>query len=797
MKKPYVPPLVHWWDWTAVLLLFLLLQTLTMRLTITEWTPSLDMIRGSAWMGMVIGLALGYSTFSRRRARWLSFFYMAFLLPLQWTTIIEGPVMLEEKLLSVGGRLLVSLSDFFSRKPVEDPLFFLAIMTVAFWVLSASAGYQLTKHQNFLAAILPSMIGMLVIQNYDNAPKRVLVIALFVLLALFLLGRLNILREQRRWKDKRVFLSPENSADLMGGMAIAAALLIFSAWTIPPTLTRIDTLRQTWKQITQPWTSMTNRLENAVSALESHTGSAPSAEFYGAQLELGQEFSLSEAVMFTVQAPDLPTSIQPPRYYWRGRVYDNFTNNLWSATGTSHGNFSPDSPLINAADEGTGANFIFKIGQQSVALLYAPARAIWVSRPGSTISAQEGEIVEVLSWNAAPTLLPGETYQVKAALNNPNIEELQAAGTEYPGWVVEKYLQLPNDLSPQIRDLAQQITENAETPYDKARAITSYLRANIEYAPTVPEPPSDTDPLEWVLFKHKQAFCVYYASLEIVMLRSLGIPARMAVGFAEGEPTTTRLSPSEGEPTITRSSPRDPDQIVASYTVRKLDAHAWPEVYFPGIGWVEFEPTGNQDPLDRPRAQRDDASSGPTTSQNVFPDLESDILVEENLPEEDSLKTSATPFSPFVYIIPISLGILALVIFLNRRYALPKRLPALVRSAIERGGVETPNWVLNWERWVKLTPIEKAFDTINFALWQVKQPLPLHATPSERADKLAGLLPEIAPSVKILLDEHQTSLYTSRIANVRKARRAALVIRYQAILARIRHFWTGKYSLRI
>ena len=179
-------------------------------------------------------------------------------------------------------------------------------------------------------------------------------------------------------------------------------------------------------------------------------------------------------------------------------------------------------------------------------------------------------------------------------MSNPNITQLREAGTDYPAWVTERYLQLPEDFSPRIRDLATEITAEAETPYDKAGAITRYLRDNIEYAETIPAAPRNADVLEWVLFENKQGYCVYYATAQILMLRSLGIPARMAVGFAQGEGIAggDNLAPEE-------------ELAPGTFTVRKKNAHAWPEVYFPGIGWVEFEPTGNQDPLTRPVAPDD------------------------------------------------------------------------------------------------------------------------------------------------------------------------------------------------
>ena len=131
---------------------------------------------------------------------------------------------------------------------------------------------------------------------------------------------------------------------------------------------------------------------------------------------------------------------------------------------------------------------------------------------------------------------------MNSVLSNPNIEQLREAGTEYPAWVTETYLQLPADFSPRIRELAEEITAEAETPYDKAGAITRYLRENIEYAATINARPRNTDTLEWILFEHKQGYCVYYATSEILMLRSLGIPARMAVGFAQGEGFTAETT---------------------------------------------------------------------------------------------------------------------------------------------------------------------------------------------------------------------------------------------------------------
>jgi hypothetical protein len=181
MKKSHAQP--YWWDWPAITLLFVLIYTLASRLFITDWTPYLDFTQASAIMGIIIGLALGYSQFKPRTARWISFGYMVMMLPVIWIRVIDEQVELDERLLSIGGRLVFSFGEFFARRPVEDPLFFISIMSVAFWVISASAGFHLTRHQNFLAVVLPSAIGLLVIQNYDNLfSGRLWFLAFFIFL---------------------------------------------------------------------------------------------------------------------------------------------------------------------------------------------------------------------------------------------------------------------------------------------------------------------------------------------------------------------------------------------------------------------------------------------------------------------------------------------------------------------------------------------------------------------------------------------------------------------------------------
>ncbi|MBN2119313.1 MAG: transglutaminase domain-containing protein [Anaerolineales bacterium] len=767
------PQQPRWWDWAAVGLLLFLLETVAARLVDTNWTPFLYLIQTFTYIGFAIGIALGYSSFGRPAVRWLTLFYMLILLPLQWTLVIDQETSLEEQLSSVAGRLFFTTSDFLARRPVEDPLFFVAIMSIAFWIISSWAAFTLVRNQNFLGAVLPAAIGLLVIQGYDARPNRLWFLAVFAFFALLLLGRLQFLRNKSSWRARRVFLSPDNTVDLTSSMAVMAGLIIIAAWTIPASLSSLESAVETWNRVTRPWRAFTERMENAVSALESSAGGRH-AEFFGSELALGRGFALSDQLIFEVHTPDVPAAQKPPRYYWRGRTYDRFAQGQWYTTGTVRDDYIPGAinPSNVAFQEKPSVHFVFNVGDTKLSLLYAPAQPIWFSRKGVTFAAPAGGGKDIIAWYAYPSLQAGETYQVDATLVSPNRQQLQDAGTDYPEWVAQRYLELPKDFSPRIQKLTTWITRDAVTPYEKALTITSYLRENIQYAETIPEAPRNTDKLEWILFDYKQAYCVYYASAEVLMLRSVGVPARLAVGFTQGEGGGNR------------------------YTVRRKNAHAWPEVYFPGIGWVEFEPTTGQAPLDRPLPPRDSSETdSPAGPRDELLSEDNSTFASREQPLEEGLDPLAQgePVSRwYLYLIPVFIAITALAFYFSRTPSAQASLPTFLRTTFERSSVDVPIWILRWESWVKLSPIEKAFESINFGLRQLDQPAPVHITPIERAAKLTRLLPDVAYQIKVLLDEHQTSLYTSRIGDVTQARRAAFDIRKQVVVERIRRLFFGK-----
>jgi protein-glutamine gamma-glutamyltransferase len=157
-------------------------------------------------------------------------------------------------------------------------------------------------------------------------------------------------------------------------------------------------------------------------------------------------------------------------------------------------------------------------------------------------------------------------YEADSDISTPSPEQLRGAGDYLPQFALA-YLQMPR-LDPRIPRLAAQVTGSASNSYDKAVAVEKYLKTHYGYTLQLLRTPA-ADPLANFLFERKQGHCEYFASSMAVMLRTLRIPARVVNGFRSDEF----------------------NDLTGNYVVRAKNAHSWVEAYFPGYGWVTFDPT--------------------------------------------------------------------------------------------------------------------------------------------------------------------------------------------------------------
>ncbi len=780
--------LIRWGDPAAGILLLAALLVAGARLMATDWIPDLNVIPVICFLGGLAGLALGYSRFSGRFVLLFAAVYGVFVIFWQLGMTMERVIPWNERIFSILGRLEVTTIQLIRRQDVNDSILFLIAMASLYWVLSLHAGYSLFRHADPWSAILPIGAAMFIIHINDKFwPFRAWYLGIYLVLGLMLVARTTYLKLRAAWRKNRTRTPTYVGMDMSRAALIALVPLILIAWTAPALAMSLPSAQTGWQEISQPFR---NQFDHLFASLRATVGIV--GDYYSDTLTLGRGNELSDVTVLTVDAPTvLPAGA---RYYWKARTYDAFNGIGWNSSVTGSEEISPEifNQLAPASPYRWDANVTFT-ANIPLRTLHTVSETYAVSRPGSAAAVVNSDgSIDIHSLTAEPYIRTGEQYELRAALTSASIKELQESGTAYPEWVVQRYLQLPDTITDRTRNLARGIVEGLDNPYDQTSAITNFLRENIEYNDRIEVPPSNQDIVDWLLFDYRQGFCNYYATAEIVLLRSLGIPARMAVGYAEGErrteidtgavPDQQGIPPDQLEPLVSD---------ISTYIVRQRDLHAWPEVYFPEIGWVEFEPTSNQAPLFRPSG--DPLPTDGVAGANEPPQPDDDLGLGDNSQDTSALLPELTePTQAQVvmgYIIRIgagvaAVGLLGLALWGIRRRLPPEPIPVQLETRMRKLGIKPPRFLVRWSRKAALPPLTKAYLEINHALRRLGKSPGQADTPAERVTNLNRLIPAAAEPANYLLEEYHAQMYSPRPANgERTAKEAGKRIRSISVWA--------------
>jgi transglutaminase-like putative cysteine protease len=260
--------------------------------------------------------------------------------------------------------------------------------------------------------------------------------------------------------------------------------------------------------------------------------------------------------------------------YWRGLAFDTYRDGAWSASMHGYREMQPYVPprLLPPAPPDNLGTFVqtFRVlrplpgvinAAYPVASIYAPVAALRQDAYG-TFHTPEG-------------LHPGQTYSVVSYLPNlsPDVLRADENSSDPPDGNLS-YLDIGR-LSYEAQLLAERATQGTTNSFDTVMALTKYLQHNYRYSLQLPPVPAGRDPVDWFLFDVKTGYCEQFATAETLLLRHLGIPARLVTGYATG----------------------DYDPVLNQAVVREHDAHAWVEVWFQGHGWVPVDPTPGVSPL--------------------------------------------------------------------------------------------------------------------------------------------------------------------------------------------------------
>lgn len=727
------------WDWFSAMLLIFIVFSVSVRLNTTHWTADLGYVESMAVLGTILGLAVGVSHFKKSTQGWLVFFYTIAIVPANLSRIISGENTQLGQMTSLLGRLYVSFSLLFTGKPVPDSIFFVSQMAVIFWLVGLVSGINLMRTRSILQILLPSLLPLLLIQYYDGyQPERIWSVALYFFLGLMLAGRINLLNSRTRWAEGHVIVGSDPEFDLNRNIFTTAAILILLAWLLPAPSAVIPAAAKAWQGISAPLQNLNHRWNDIFAALQSGRP-IPSGEFYGAAMGLGRTAGKGESTLFSVHAP----TPNLPRQYWRMRVYDTYQKGVWQNNQVETEPFDPANDILTPAGflPDPPMLFTFSWASNPSGVLITPLVPVWASRKGSIqVSSTAVGAADPLSWYVSRQIQPGDSYSVRAYVLNPTQKQLRETG-EIPDWIRNRYLQVPQEIAESYRQLANQITSLAPTNFDKAEAVTSYLRNTIQYSETIPAPPLDVDPMEWFLFEHKAGFCNYFASADVLLLRSVGIPARLAVGFAEGDPRPNNM-----------------------FLVRGQDIHAWPEVYFPNSGWVQFEPTTSQNVILRPSGETGNSAANPNFSSRREKDSENNPAAnpgKDNSGVENAWNVQLLRWGWWLA------GLLGLTLLgywiwkMQSRESFSQRVPNGLKTMFALLSLKNPTWLEDWLRWNEVSEVERDFHAVNQSLRWLNKKQPGDATPAERVRLLKTLLPAASQEIDTLSQALEMNLFSN------------------------------------
>jgi transglutaminase-like putative cysteine protease len=728
-----------------------------------DWADDLEIIAAVGVIGGITGIFLARSTFSWRVAILFGSVYGIFLVGWEIGRTLDKALIWRDKISGLLGRIGVFIGVITSGETNKDPLIFVLLIALLFWILGCFGVWWIFRREGFWAAVLPLGIAILVNQYfYVGRSKLEGYLILYILIILLLAVRLVLWRQQMLWREIRAHV-PENVTFHISRVGvILAVLLVVVAWG-GPAFAESDNLAKVWAAIVSPFTKVQEKIGDVLGGLR--TAAIVTSDYYTDVLQLKAGVTPEDILIMYVTPERLPN--EQGRFYWLSRVYNEYEDGEWFLTIGEKYEHDPNMGDLPEPEylgrEEIGVTFEPKL--PAIHRLSVPSHPVWINR---TIEAEVltllNEEVDVLTITTTKAIFNGDSYDTRASVAIPTADELREASDDLPEWIVNNYLHLPEETTVRTKELALRITEGQETTYDKAIAITNWLRHNIEYSRETIPPPPDVERIDWFLFDYQVGFCNWYASAEVVMLRSLGIPARLAVGFARGDfirelNNRGSIEAEEGY-----------------YEVRGEDAHAWPEVYFPGYGWVEFEPTVNQPNLIRPEpveAQdrlNTDIPTGPEFDEGAADRLnEFEPIDGFTLDQDEGLLFGGMKS----YLLLLILGVLIAIVVLIALWLFLdpiSRVTAIGRvvDGLQKIGVKPPPQLVEM-RMQDLSSIGKIYARWCIWLRRLDVGLSPTQTPNERAELFSEIYPEAADrswNIVNAYTEERFGGYSSKVQEV-------------------------------
>lgn len=490
----------------------------------------------------------------------------------EWVQLRQaGNLVREQPLASAVGESAGLFQDLFFRleswfqaafafQVSRDNVVFLFWMTMAAWGMGYTAAWGAFRLRNAYLAVAPGTLAIAVNITYIGPDWPPFAIFLIAALALTVHTRLAAL--EARWEDTRTDYSEELGPTVL----VVSAMLITGVVLLALILPRAggNPLAEAfWTYMGDGWGNVEAGIQRVFGGVTNPSGSTLAGR---ETLALGgpEPFARKETLIIESTVPS----------YWRGQTFDTYTGQGWRSTMRLLEGRKANQPITESVNlkSRIASRSNIEILESNSAVLFAPGDALRLNRPYQVqVSERDVAIDDYASIRATRRVGQRLVYSVDSTLAAATTQQLRTASTVYPAWA-ERYMELP-ELPPRVLEFAVRLADTGETAIDKARAAEFFMRRFPFAQDTEPLPP-DRDATDYFLFELRRGHATQIASTMAVLVRAMGIPARLAVGYAQGvfDPVTQR------------------------YIVNPIDSHTWVEVFFPTYGWVLFEPSGFRAP---------------------------------------------------------------------------------------------------------------------------------------------------------------------------------------------------------
>jgi transglutaminase-like putative cysteine protease len=638
------------------------------------------------------------------------------------------------------GASFPALQKWLLALPDQTNLLLLIGLLLMFAVTGLWTSWWIFRRRNGLVALLPTGTILAVEIINDTSPGLVFFTVVWLAAAASVLLRLNFVALKEGWRTRRV----PHAADTgwtFGEVGIEATVAILAiAFLIVPPLSSADISAVLIPGVIHA---------DAFHPFGIGSGSQPATVGSVGYSEVVRPGAQLTAKPKTVM---LVTGDSPTYYpYWRGIALAGWDGIQWYELPATRDVPVRQQPLLAARatlprdDLPTSSGRIQVVHntfhvlvspEQTLATVFSAGEILSVDNQPTTVrgimtsvpapppgpvpalvnvagdNSQTASFDTVDKVHLAKRLQAPYNITVTEAIPNVDIQDLQAAGTDYPAWLTP-YLTVYQDgrtasgystaRDDEITALAQSIVRDAgaSTPYDQAKAIESWFIAKGRFTYTLAprKAPVGVRPLDNFLFTSKRGFCQDFSTAMNVMLRALGIPSRQMSGFSQG--------------TL--------DDKTHQFFVNAVEAHSWVEVFFPSYGWIPFEPTpdGTNAPINRPQT-RDELNASPAAAPSASARIPPNL---RELGGPGVGGVTGTPFDlwrPVLITAGILLLLLMVALLLGLRWLLAVRdVPRIWRRLLFLGG-------------------------------RLKVPRHTGDTPEEFAGRLAASVPELESEVRRL-----------------------------------------------